>query len=94
MEGGKKERGFEVLTAVKMLMLFFWVVTPHGLVGRYQCFGGRYCLCVHGYKSTLHYPEDQHQQIIIGLFTALVILVKDPCFIKSPQVSVLDLIPV
>jgi hypothetical protein len=27
---------FEVLTAVKML---FWVVTPCGLVGRYQCFG-------------------------------------------------------
>jgi hypothetical protein len=30
---------FEVLTAVKMSMLFFWVVTPCGLVGRYQRFG-------------------------------------------------------
>jgi hypothetical protein len=29
---------FEVLIAVKMLMLAFWVVTPCGLVGRYQCF--------------------------------------------------------
>jgi hypothetical protein len=26
---------FEVLTAVKMWMLVFWVVTPCGLVGRY-----------------------------------------------------------
>jgi hypothetical protein len=24
---------FEILTAVKMLMLFFWVVTPCGLLG-------------------------------------------------------------
>jgi hypothetical protein len=30
---------FEVLTAVKMLMLVFWIVTPCGLVGRYQRFG-------------------------------------------------------
>jgi hypothetical protein len=29
---------FEVLTAVKIAM-FFWVVTPCGLVGRYQRFG-------------------------------------------------------
>jgi hypothetical protein len=28
----------EVLTAVKMSMLFFWVVTPCGLVGRYSMF--------------------------------------------------------
>jgi hypothetical protein len=27
---------FEVLTAVKTSMFFFWVVTPCGLVGRYQ----------------------------------------------------------
>jgi hypothetical protein len=27
---------FEFLTAVKMLMLLLWVVTPCGLVGRYQ----------------------------------------------------------
>jgi hypothetical protein len=30
---------FEVLTAAKMSMLVFWVVTPFGLVGRYQSFG-------------------------------------------------------
>jgi hypothetical protein len=35
---------FEVFTAVKMLMLFFWVITSCGLVGRYQRFGGTYCL--------------------------------------------------
>jgi hypothetical protein len=29
---------------VKMSMLFFWVVTPRGLVGRYQCFGETQCL--------------------------------------------------
>jgi hypothetical protein len=34
----------EVLTALKMTMLFFWVVTPCGLVGRYQHFGETYCL--------------------------------------------------
>jgi hypothetical protein len=28
----------EILTAVKMLMLVFWVITPCGLVGRYQRF--------------------------------------------------------
>jgi hypothetical protein len=33
---------FEVLTAVKMSLLFLWVVTPCGLVGRYHCFGGKY----------------------------------------------------
>jgi hypothetical protein len=35
---------FEVLTAVKILMLVFWVVRPCGLVGRYQHFVGTYCL--------------------------------------------------
>jgi hypothetical protein len=35
---------FEVLPAVKMSMLVFWVVKPYGLVGRDQRFGGTYCL--------------------------------------------------
>jgi hypothetical protein len=35
---------FEVLMAVKMSMLVSWVVTPYGLVGRYQRLGGTYCL--------------------------------------------------
>jgi hypothetical protein len=34
----------EVLKAVKMSMLIFWVVTPCALVSRYQCFGGTCCL--------------------------------------------------
>jgi hypothetical protein len=31
---------FEVLAKVNMSMLVFWVVTPYGLVGGYQRFGG------------------------------------------------------
>jgi hypothetical protein len=37
----------EVLTAVKMSMLVFWVVTPCGLVNGYQRFGGTYRLHLH-----------------------------------------------
>jgi hypothetical protein len=33
----------EFLTAVKMLVLFYCVVTPCGLTGRYQRFGETYC---------------------------------------------------
>jgi hypothetical protein len=40
---------FEVFTAMKMPMLIFWVVTPCELVGRYQRFGGTYCLHLEGY---------------------------------------------
>jgi hypothetical protein len=35
---------FEVLTAVKMSILVFWLATPSELVGRYQRFGEIYCL--------------------------------------------------
>jgi hypothetical protein len=31
---------FEILTAVKMSIFVFWVLTPCGLVGRYHRFGG------------------------------------------------------
>jgi hypothetical protein len=52
----------EVLTAVKMSMLVFWVVTPCGLVGRHQRFHlqpRRYTT----YTSTRRYnPEDQNQR--------------------------------
>jgi hypothetical protein len=34
----------EVLMAMEMSMLAFWDVTPSKLVGRYQGFGGTYCL--------------------------------------------------
>jgi hypothetical protein len=30
----------EVLTAEKMSIMVFWVITPYGLVGGYQCCGG------------------------------------------------------
>jgi hypothetical protein len=33
----------DVLTAVKTSMLVFCVVTPCGLIGRYQRFGDTYC---------------------------------------------------
>jgi hypothetical protein len=50
-KGGKKEKRkipsnnvrFEVLTAMKITMLF-WVVTPCGPCGRYQHFRQIYCL--------------------------------------------------
>jgi hypothetical protein len=34
-----KQEKCEVLTVVKITMLFFWVVTPYRLVGRYRRFG-------------------------------------------------------
>jgi hypothetical protein len=46
---------FEVLTTVKMMMIF-WDVTPCGLVDRYQCFSET---LVSTYKSTQHHnPEE------------------------------------
>jgi hypothetical protein len=39
---------FKVLRDLKVWMLFFWVVTQFGLVGRYQCFGEIYCLHLKG----------------------------------------------
>jgi hypothetical protein len=41
---------FEVLTAV-MTTLFFWVVTPCSLVGRYQRFGEIYSLHLQGWSG-------------------------------------------
>jgi hypothetical protein len=38
----KDKMRFEVLMAVKMLMLAFWVIMLCGLVGRHQRFGGTY----------------------------------------------------
>jgi hypothetical protein len=35
---------FEVLTAMKMPLLIFWIVTPYGLVDRYQHFRETYFL--------------------------------------------------
>jgi hypothetical protein len=39
-----RDMRFEVLTAVKMPMLVFWVATPCGFLGRYQRFGDIYYL--------------------------------------------------
>jgi hypothetical protein len=39
---------FEVLSAVRMTMLFFWVVTPCRLVSIYQRFGEIYCIHLQG----------------------------------------------
>jgi hypothetical protein len=37
MKASYKPVRFEILTAVKMSMSFFWAVTPCDLIGRYQC---------------------------------------------------------
>jgi hypothetical protein len=46
---------FEVLTAVKISTLVFWVVTPCGLVGRYQRFGGTHCHHLQHFGRLLQY---------------------------------------
>jgi hypothetical protein len=69
---------FEVLTAVKMSILIFWVVTPRGRIRRYQRFEETFCLpssilkeeavcssetLLPAYKSTRRYnPEDGRGQ--------------------------------
>jgi hypothetical protein len=47
---------YEVLTTVKLPILVVWVETQCGVLGRYQRFGGTYCVylqCVQPTKSTL-----------------------------------------
>jgi hypothetical protein len=39
---------FEVLMAVKKLMVVFWVKTLCGLIGGYHCCEGIYCLHLQG----------------------------------------------
>jgi hypothetical protein len=34
-------------------MLIFWIVTLCGLLGRYQCFGGTYCLHLQGQSDVV-----------------------------------------
>jgi hypothetical protein len=60
---------FEALPAVKKSMLIFWVVTSCGLVGRYQRFGGTYCLHLQGW----HYlgVTDQKTNIDDNIFRSL-----------------------
>jgi hypothetical protein len=52
---------FDVLTAVKMSMLVLWITESCGLVRRYQCFGGKYCLCLQGYNPNDRYVFDISQ---------------------------------
>jgi hypothetical protein len=40
----KNKTRLEVLAAVKMSKVVFWVVTPCGLAGGCKCIGGTYCL--------------------------------------------------
>jgi hypothetical protein len=47
--------GFEVLTAVKMSVLVFWIIKPCGIIRRYQCFGETYC--------PIYRDQAQHQHL-------------------------------
>jgi hypothetical protein len=59
----------EVLTAVKLSLWIFWVITPCGLVLRYRRFGrlnmgaiyfsSTFVIYVH--SALLYYPEDKHR---------------------------------
>jgi hypothetical protein len=40
-----------------MPMLVFWIVKPCGFVGRYQSFGGTYCLNLHDWKWRQYVPS-------------------------------------
>jgi hypothetical protein len=42
---------FGVLTAVRITIMLFWVVTPCRLVGRYESFGETYFLHLNGLRS-------------------------------------------
>jgi hypothetical protein len=39
---------FEVFIAVRMMMMFFWVLVPCRLISRYKRFGETYCLHLQG----------------------------------------------
>jgi hypothetical protein len=48
---------FEILAAVKISIVVFWVVTPCGLIGGYQHFGGMYRL----------HPEELTRHLVLWL---------------------------
>jgi hypothetical protein len=52
-----RSREFEALTAVWMSMLVLWVVTPSGLVGGYQSFGGTFCLNLQSFQPKRRNPS-------------------------------------
>jgi hypothetical protein len=48
---------YEVLTAVKMLMLVTWFVKSYGLVGRHQSFEEKYCRHLHSQRAVGIYVQ-------------------------------------
>jgi hypothetical protein len=60
---------FEVITAVRMAMLLFWVVTSCGLVGKYQRFGETYCLQLQGWRWR-QYVGSYHNTVILDTWIA------------------------
>jgi uncharacterized membrane protein YqjE len=62
---------FEVLTVVKMTMLVIWVVTPCGLVGRYQRFGQTYCLHLQVCIITIAWRWEQSQILKSRLYETI-----------------------
>jgi hypothetical protein len=66
----------EVLTAVKISLLVFWVVMPCGLVGRYQCFGETYChttrmllFGTHNLRKLIHFCSIMKKLLATGSST-------------------------
>jgi hypothetical protein len=49
-----------------LLVLVFWALTPCGLVGKYQRFGGIYCLHLQG--CFIHRPISKDKNSIINSF--------------------------
>jgi hypothetical protein len=56
----------EVLMAVKMSMLLFWVVTPCGIVGRYQRFG--WTCCLHLQPSSVIFRTEDGDSVFLRNF--------------------------
>jgi hypothetical protein len=58
--GEARKMRFGLLTAMKMSMVVFWVVTSCGLVGGCQRFGGTYCLHLQGWRLLSKKPAEYH----------------------------------
>jgi hypothetical protein len=57
---------FKVLTAVKMMMMFFWIMILCRLVSRYQHFSLSIFRAVCTYELTqCHKPEEQHDLLLV-----------------------------
>ena len=59
---------FEVFWTVKILVMFCCVMTPCGLVCRYQCYGGTHCLLLLiPYQTTLCHNPYNHDIYVLKL---------------------------